>query len=174
LPDFEKAPVDEEGGWGTRQNWDFEDDSPPVLTDPETGEAIPATVDPETGALKPVGGDRGAPATTWGDRTVSSDTPTGDVPQIDPNKTQPDLLGVGKAQDTMPAKGTVKTGYGNFNSIPVDPNETPGTRLPGPNLANPRGNQQMSKDFIKFHDNIQENPSDPGINPQTGEEFFDK
>jgi hypothetical protein len=168
LPDFEKAPVDEEGGWGTRQNWNFEDDSPSVLTDPKTGEAIPATVDPQTGALKPVGGEQSGPATTWGNRSVSPDTPTQALP--DPNKTAPDLIG----GDYSPAKGMQKTAYEDFSKVPVDPNEAPGTKLPSPNFSNPPPNKQMSKDFIKFHGNIQENPSDPGINPATGEEFFEK
>ena len=168
LPDFEKAPVDEEGGWGTRQNWNFEDDSPPVLTDPKTGEAIPATVDPQTGALKPVGGEQSGPATTWGNRSVSPDTPTQALP--DPNKTAPDLIG----GDYSPAKGMQKTAYEDFSKVPVDPNEAPGTKLPSPNFSSPPPNKQMSKDFIKFHGNIQENPSDPGINPATGEEFFEK
>lgn len=74
----------------------------------------------------------------------------------------------------MPAKGMQKTAYEDFSKVPVDPNEAPGTRLPGPNFPDPPGNKQMSKDFIKFHDNIKEDLSDPGVNPATGKEFFEK
>jgi hypothetical protein len=126
LPDFEKAPVDEEGGWGTRMPWEYEDESPPILTDPETGEAVPATIDPKTGDIVPVNPGPGAPANAPVPATVSADTPTQVGPQFDPSKTQPDLL----PGDSMPARGTIRTGRGNFSSIPVDPTGKDGTRLP--------------------------------------------
>ncbi|MBV8206538.1 MAG: hypothetical protein JO041_07085 [Acidobacteria bacterium] len=131
------------------------DESEPILTHPETGEPVPAEVDPATGALRPK--DPAAMGTGTqakpGGRIADPEAPTMGDPKLDPNKTQPDLL----PGDKMPAKGMQKTGYDNFNKIPVDPNEAPGTRLPYS-----KGRQALN------------DPLDPAIDPATGKPVLER
>jgi hypothetical protein len=160
LPDaLEKTPEDPEGNWDTHMPLGFEDDSEPILTDPKTGEAIPAVKDPKTGALQ---AKNPTPAQAPSGQAAKPASPETSNP-ADPNATLKFPSKVLK-YDRVPAKGTQKTGYGDFDSIPTDPNGRPGTRLPDPYEG--YGTDRP----MTFPDD----PTDPPVDPQSGQPFPEK